>query len=180
LSNTPFAGNKAAHGTYSFTVYTPKLFHFDEVNTNQMQEAMPNGIDLKTYILQQFPSYTPASPKPQYFQLGEVLGCWLKDFHEWSATQTGLRAKVEENSEYAQQIKHMLNFQWMYDRIKEYPNILGGAADVLAKVEQMADAERRGWDKLQIIHGDFWTGKRVPISTTHTLSLRIVRTDSSR
>ena len=53
----------------------------------------------------------------------------------------------------------MLNFLWMYERIKEYPAILGGVADILAQVEKAAREERQDEDKLSIVHGDFWTGK---------------------
>jgi len=65
---------------------------------------------------------------------------------------------VAENRD-APQVRHMLNFLWMYERIKEYPAILGGVADILAQVEKAAREERQDEDKLSIVHGDFWTGK---------------------
>jgi hypothetical protein len=158
-SDVIFTEPSTAADGYNFTVRPPKLFHFDEANTNQILELMPDGIDLKHFILQHVPPHTPAALRLQFSHLGKALGGWLKRFHEWCTTPSHLRAKIEENNKWAQDIKHMINFGWIYDRIREYPDALGGVADTLAQVEQMVFAERQDPSKFQIIHGDFWTGK---------------------
>jgi hypothetical protein len=157
-SNRPFTGRTDPTDAYSFTVRTPKFFHFDEDNTNQFKEYMPNGIDLKNYILQHYPAPTPESLRAQCQQLGKAIGRWLKSFTEWNSQQPDLRRIATENKD-VQQIKHMLNYLWLYDRIKEYPAILEDVKDVLEQVEKAVDAERQNDSKLHFIHGDFWTGK---------------------
>lgn len=62
-------------------------------------------------------------------------------------------------NDFAQDIKHMVNFSWLHERIKDFPDILDPVKDILGQVEQMAAAERKEVSKHQIIHGDFWTGK---------------------
>ena len=53
----------------------------------------------------------------------------------------------------------MINFSWLYESIKDFPDILEPVKDILSQVEKMAAAERKEVSKHQIIHGDFWTGK---------------------
>lgn len=139
-------------------VRTPKFFHYDEENTNQIHECLPNGIDLKEYVLRHYGVPTSESLRPQCFLLGEALGRWLKGLSEWSAHQVDQRRVAAENT-FAQDVKHMLNFSWLHDRIKDFPAILGDAKEILEQVEQMAAEERQDESKHQIIHGDFWTGK---------------------
>ncbi|KAF4441560.1 hypothetical protein FALBO_17319, partial [Fusarium albosuccineum] len=87
-------------------------------------------------------------------------GRWLKGFVRWSAQQTKHRELVAWNG-LAQDVRHMVNFAWLYDRIKDFPVILDDVKDILEQVEQMAAAERKDENKHQIIHGDFWTGNIV-------------------
>lgn len=58
-----------------------------------------------------------------------------------------------------QDVKHMIYFQWLHDRIKEYPALMEDVKDILEEVEKMSLAERQRECELQLIHGDFWTGK---------------------
>lgn len=158
LSNNPFVGKSDPTDSYSFTVRTAKLYHWDEETTSQIQEYMPNGVDLKNYIIQQYPAPTPDSLKSQCLQLGKALGRWLKDFSEWSAQQPSLKLTAAENK-FAQQIKQMLTFSWLPDRVKQYPSVLEESQDILEKVERMAAAEQQDESKLQIQHGDIAPGK---------------------
>ncbi|KAG5806447.1 hypothetical protein H9Q74_008572 [Fusarium xylarioides] len=146
--------------TYNFVVRTPEVYHFDQSSSTQILEFMPDGIHLKDYAIQNYGSPTPDSLKPQCQELGKAVGKWLRDFVRWSAQQVKHRDLVAQN-EFGQAVRHMVNYAWLHERIKEYPSILKDAKDILAKVEQMAVAERDDPDKLQIIHGDFWTGNVV-------------------
>ena len=143
---------------HNFIVRTPKFFHFDQVNTNQIQEFLPNGINLKDYVLRHYTAPTPQYLQYQCHQLGKALGRWFNGFVKWGAKQNRHRQIVAQNT-FGQDVKHMINFSWLRERIKDFPVILDDAKDILGEVEQMAVAERQDVSKHQIIHGDFWTGK---------------------
>lgn len=101
---------------------------------------------------------TPETVRPQCRQMGEAIGRWIRGFVEWSAQQADLRQSVGQNT-FAQDVKHMINFLWLHDRISDFPEILNDVKDTLAQVEQMARKEREEASGYQVIHGDFWTGK---------------------
>ncbi|KAI0127474.1 kinase-like domain-containing protein [Xylariales sp. AK1849] len=140
---------------YNYVVRTPKCFLFDEKSNTQVQEYLPNGVDLKTYALKNFPSPTPESQRPQCLQLGKSLGKWLRAFHDWTAEHPKLGAELAKNQE-MQAMKHMINYQWLIRRIEQFPDILGEAKEVFEEVEMMAAEELKG--DIQPIHGDFWSG----------------------
>ncbi|KAF5642236.1 phosphotransferase enzyme family [Fusarium tjaetaba] len=121
--------------TYSFIVRTPELYHFDPTSSTQILESMPDGIHLKDYAIQNYGSPTPDAFKPQCQELGKAIGKWLQEFAIWSGQQVQHRDLVAQNA--------------------------FGQHDILTQVEQMAAAEKEDTDKLQIIHGDFWTGNVV-------------------
>lgn len=158
LSGCSTFGSGDSTATHRFTVQTPKFFHFDEDNANQIQQAVPNGINLKDYVLKHYNAPTSESLQPQCRQIGEALGRWLKGFGEWGAKQTEHRQLVAKNT-FAQDVKHMINFLFLYDRIKDFPAILDDVKDDLAQIEKEALEERKDESQHQIIHGDFWTGK---------------------
>jgi hypothetical protein len=157
LSSVSSFGNQP-NDTHNFVVRTPEFYHFDEDSSTQVLEFLSGGIHLKDYAIQNYGSPTPESFKPQCKELGKALGRWLRDFVAWSAQQVKHRELVAQN-EFGQAVRHMVNYVWLHERIKEYPSILEGVKDILARVEQMAAAEKDNTAKLQIIHGDFWTGK---------------------
>ncbi|KAI1816217.1 kinase-like domain-containing protein [Poronia punctata] len=157
LAKFPIEGKADIPGEASFVVRTPKLYHYDGQNNTQIQEILLNGKDLKTYALQTFTANTPEPERPLCLQLGRALGRWLRKFHDWSATETGLRDIVTQNVE-LQQLKHMINFSWLLDRVEQFPSILEEAKDVFEEVKAMAARELQDESKLQVIHGDFWTG----------------------
>jgi hypothetical protein len=158
LSGLSIKGKAELPGDTRFTVRTPKFYHFDEQNSTQVQEILLNGKDLKTYALNTYPADTPETARPHCLQLGRALGRWLRNFHTWSATQVGLRKTIAGNTE-MQQLKHLINFSWLLDRVAQFPSVLGEAQDVFEKVKVMAAKELEDESRLQIIHGDFWTGK---------------------
>lgn len=69
-----------------------------------------------------------------------------------------MRSIAAENVE-AQGFRHMLEFGWLAERVLQYPTALSDAEDVFVEVEKAAAAEIRDGSKLQVVHGDFWTGK---------------------
>lgn len=158
LSNFAVEGKAALPGEINFLVRTPKFYHFDEQNNTQVQEILPNGKDLKTYILGTYSANTPDAVRPQCLQLGRALGRWLHNFHAWSKTQEGLRRIVAGNTD-MRGLKLTINFSWLLDRIEKYPSILGESRDVFEKVRDMATRELEDESRLQVVHGDFWTGK---------------------
>lgn len=113
---------------------------------------------MKNYTLKYYAVPTSESLKLESRQIGKSLGLWLKGFAHWSASHPELRPTAAENIE-AKQVRHMLNFLWLSERVKEYPAILDDVKDIFAEVEQAAAAEAQDESKLQIIHGDFGTGK---------------------
>ncbi|RYP15229.1 hypothetical protein DL765_005868 [Monosporascus sp. GIB2] len=157
LSDLAIIGDTDPGDEFSYTVKTPRFFYFDEGSNTQIQEYLAQGIDLKTYVLKTYPAHTHESSRPQCYQLGKALGRWLRNFHGWSARQPGLRQTVSKNKE-MQQLKQMINFGWLLQRVEQYPGVLRHARPVFEEVRNMAASELDSEDELQIIHGDFWTG----------------------
>ncbi|KAJ3460940.1 hypothetical protein MRS44_011807 [Fusarium solani] len=135
-------GRSASTDTYNFVARTPNFFRFDDNATNQIQEFLPDGINLKDYILQYYTAPTPKSFEPQCRHLGEALGKWLRGFIDWTTRQVKHQHVVAQN-DFAQDIKHMVNFSWLHECIKDFPDILDPVKDVLGQVEQMPAAERK-------------------------------------
>lgn len=94
----------------------------------------------------------------RFHQLGKAAGDWLSKFMEWGASSSEFRALAAENGE-VQQIRHMVSFKFVYDRIKEYPAILGDVKAILEEVEKSVEADLKDESKVQPIHGDFALGK---------------------
>ncbi|KAI2626636.1 kinase-like domain-containing protein [Hypoxylon sp. NC1633] len=157
LTAFPIVGKADESDPYNFIVRTPSFFHFDEKNNSQVQEYLQNGIDLKTYALRTYAESNSDVTKHQCLQLGKALGRWLRQFHTWAAQHAELRTVVAGNRE-LQQLKHMINFSWLLDRVKQFPSILGDAKVIYEEVKNMAAAELNDQTQLQAIHGDFWSG----------------------
>ncbi|KAI1828187.1 kinase-like domain-containing protein [Xylaria intraflava] len=167
LSKLHIEGKAELPGGINFTIRTPKFHYFDEQNNIQVQEILLRGKDLKAYALDTYPANTPEAMRPQCLQLGRALGKWLRNFHDSAATQAGLRGAVAKNAE-MQQLKHLINFSWLLDRIERFPSILREAKDILEKVKDMAAQELKDESRLQVIHGDLWTGNvLLPNSPIH-------------
>ncbi|KAJ4391434.1 hypothetical protein N0V93_005051 [Gnomoniopsis smithogilvyi] len=142
----------------AYSVRTPKVYLYNPESSTQVQEYLPNALDLKTYALKHFSASTPASASHQIIEVGRGLGLWLRSFHAWAASQEPLRALARTNGE-MQVIKLNYNYGLLLRRVDSFPNILADAKAVFEDVFAMAKAELGDEDKLQVIHGDFWTGK---------------------
>ncbi|KAK8003174.1 hypothetical protein PG989_002893 [Apiospora arundinis] len=162
------------NGGYRYVVRTPKYYPFPQDPTTQIQEYLPNGANLKVYALKHWsaagsssldePGSTGLQPPPtQARQLGRALGRWLRAFHGSSELlrRGELRKAVAANTA-MQGLKHTINFQWLLDRVAQFPDILSEAAPVFEEVKEMAAAEVRDESQLQVIHGDFWTAYSSP------------------
>ncbi|KAI1078469.1 kinase-like domain-containing protein [Whalleya microplaca] len=158
LSDFPISVKADSSSPYNYTVRTAKFFHYDKKNHTQVQEYLPNSCDLKAYAINTYGGPTPETLRPQCFQLGVALGRWLRSFHDWAGQQSELRKTVTANKE-MQQLKHMINFAWLYDQLKNnFPSVAGGAQGVFEAVKKMAAAELENESQLQVVHGDFWSG----------------------
>jgi hypothetical protein len=104
-----------------FVVRTPKCYLYDDAIKTQIQEYLPNGINLKSYVLQNFPSPTPEFLRPQCHQLGKALAQYISRFNR--KTDAKLRKEVERNKE-MQALKHMINYDWILERVDQFPGIL--------------------------------------------------------
>lgn len=93
-------------------------------------------------------------------ELGRALGKWLRAFHDWAASpdQQRLRDSARSNKD-MQNIKMTYNYDLLLSRVEKFPEVLQEARPVFEKLIEMAKAELENEDKLQVIHGDFWTGK---------------------
>ncbi|KAK8066101.1 kinase-like domain-containing protein [Apiospora hydei] len=163
-------GAPTAHSDdgYGYVVRTPKHYPFPEDPNTQIQEYLPKGTNLKAYALKHWSSSPTSSPaagesttdvqQTQAHQLGLSLGRWLRAFHDSSELhREELRGAIAKNSA-MQSLKHTINFQWLLDRVAQFPDILTEAVPVFEEVKEMAAAELRDESRLQVIHGDFWTG----------------------
>lgn len=141
-------------------VRTPKLYHFNDNTNTQVQELLHNTISLKDYALKYFSSPSnDSSTKLLCLDIGKSLGLWLKNFHRWTSQpeQSDLRSVLRGN-ESIQSLRHKANYSNLLADADTYSEILADAKEVFAQVEKMATEELQRSD-LEVIHGDFWTGK---------------------
>lgn len=95
-------------------------------------------------------------------EVGRVLGAWLRNFHDWAADGSSgslqLRELIASNRE-MQGIKLQYNYRLLLSRVEAYPDLLAEAKPVFEQLIALAEAELTEEHQLQVIHGDFWTGK---------------------
>lgn len=153
--------------TESCIVKAPRFFHFNPQTNTQIQEYLPSSVNLKTYAINHL-SGNPSDLKDRLVGIGNSLGTWLRNFHKWAAAadQAKLQAEIRLNKE-MQRLKNTINYGVLVSRIDEYPEILSDARPILEQVKKMSEDEMVDEDKLQITHGDFWTGKYVSPLVPH-------------
>jgi hypothetical protein len=125
-----------------------------------VQEYLPHALSLKDYALKHFSaSSRDPSRKPVCAELGRSLGAWLRSFHEWAAlpAQSGLRAAARANEGMAR-LKHLVNYPALGETVANFPSVLGDAKETFDEISK-ATADELQRPDLQLIHGDFWTGK---------------------
>lgn len=149
-----------------YIVRTPKCYFYDEKSNTQIVEYLPSGIDLKNYVLSNFSSPTPDSLRLHFQQLGRELAQWIVGFHQKSEKEardalaqggkSNLYAELE-NCQWMQNLKFLINYDWLIERIERFPGILEEARTVFEEFRAAAKEELK--EELMPIHGDFWTGK---------------------
>ncbi|KAL1874288.1 hypothetical protein Daus18300_003652 [Diaporthe australafricana] len=142
----------------SYSVRTPSLLHFHQDSSTQIQEYLPDSLDLKHYALKRLLPSTPEHQRPRILDLGLGLGGWLRSFHGWSShpEQNALHSKVKLNKE-MQDIKLTYNYDRLLWQIQRFP-FLKDSEHVFKEVIANAKLELEDESKLNVIHGDFWTG----------------------
>lgn len=140
------------------SIRTPRVLLYDTHSNSQIEEYLPNSLNLKTYALKHFSASTPVSEKPHVLDIGRGLGKWLRSFHDWAAAEDDLRELAGSNKA-MQRIKFKYNYELLLARVDRFPATLSGAKPVFEEVVAMAKAELEDESRLQTIHGDFWTGK---------------------
>ena len=167
-----FCIDSSQESAFKYVVRTPKLYFYDETAHMQIQEYLPTGINLKAYVLQNFAPPTPESLRPQCHKLGKVLAQYITRFHHktekeargWLSEKKNVPAPkvyaaAKDNME-MQKIRHMTYYDWIIQRIDNFPKVLEEAREVFLKVKDMAVDELAGkFEDLMPIHGDFSTGK---------------------
>ncbi|KAF4987439.1 hypothetical protein FDECE_15429 [Fusarium decemcellulare] len=150
-----------------YIVRTPKCFRYDHETKTQILEYLPGVVDLKAYMLNHFPSPTPRSLEPQCHNIGKALAEYMVKFHS-EARKAFLRRDEEPNIEpfptlrvglkYSgdmQALKHMINYDWLLERIDQFPDVLSEARGIFLQVKEEALKELSSELGLTAIHGDF-------------------------
>ncbi|KAF5591450.1 phosphotransferase enzyme family [Fusarium pseudocircinatum] len=156
-------------GNTAYTVRTTTLYAYDAETKTLVLEYLPNAVDLKTYSLSHFPSPTPEYLRKPAHELGKVLARYMVKFHDMTReiVQKSLKQKhtqqllgfnrVIDSSNDMQRLKHWINFDWMIDRVSQFPGILSEAKDILHLVKNMALKELSDPSAdLALIHGDYY------------------------
>ncbi|KAG6001361.1 hypothetical protein E4U43_001338 [Claviceps pusilla] len=147
----------------AYDVGTPDMYFFDATTSTQIQEYLPNATSLKDYALKHYPSPTSPDVIPQCVELGQALGRWLRAFHtarDTKDTHQKLRTLLGRNSE-MQALKKSINYDQLLLRMQDFPALVSDERETEAVVRDivaMASAELRDESRLDVIHGDFWTG----------------------
>ncbi|KAK1971134.1 phosphotransferase enzyme family protein [Colletotrichum sublineola] len=141
------------------SVTTPKLFYYNEKTNTQIQEYQPSPLSLKNYALQHLVASASGSLEPQCLNIGQGIGMWLRAFHGWSNApeQRKFRDIAAANKE-MQKIKHWVNYKRLPSSIERFPSILCECANTFTAIADETSREMEDDEKLQVIHGDFWTG----------------------
>lgn len=147
---------------FQFIIKTPQCYLFHERTNDQILEYVPGAIDLKRYALKNFSSPTAKHLRPKCHLLGKALAQYIAAFHNGvpaAVKEPKFLARLELNQE-MQDLNFMINYDWLVQRIEDFPDILGEARDIFVQVREMAKKELENKSKgLVPVHGDFWTGK---------------------
>lgn len=146
--------------SFSYDIGTPKLYHFNHETSTQVQEYLSDAVNLKHYALKHLQAPTSQAAELRCRHLGQCLGSWLREFHNWSdqPERKNLRELLAGNEE-MRNIKKMINYDELLRRVSVFPTLLQDHKGTLQQIVNMATSELEDNKKLSVIHGDFWTGK---------------------
>jgi hypothetical protein len=153
MTEVPFIGQSDLGDGHRCVVQTPRLLYFDEANTTQVYEFIPESTTLLAYAQKHYAAPTSKELEGECLRTGKAIGSWMNGFNQHSASQPELRRCAVENRD-AQPIRHQFLYGFLSERIEEFPAILGEAGDVLLQLLQMANEELKDEDALQVVHGD--------------------------
>ncbi|KAF6827746.1 phosphotransferase enzyme family protein [Colletotrichum musicola] len=155
--------------TAKVTIRAPRCYHYDFSTKTQVQEYLPHVVTLKTHCMRNL--QTPAGENAQrdYRLLGKSLAEYIQRAHVLMARAMGdqagegsnahdaatLRQAITSNSE-MQKLVHTINYDWLMDRVKQFPEILSDAKGIFVQVKEQALGEIQGGSgSLSVINGDF-------------------------
>ncbi|RSL95305.1 hypothetical protein CEP52_012152 [Fusarium oligoseptatum] len=164
------------------TARTPRCFYYEDDTKTQIHEYLPNTVDLKTYIQKHFSWSTPNNLELPCRNIGKTLADYISSFHlageqmiQGTEAQSSLKPfPALRNNEQMQSLKHMINYDWLLQRIDQFPEILSEARDVFYQVKLQALLE----SDAKPIHGDFCPQNILlpdaPLDSQNNISLFIV------
>ncbi|KAH7377528.1 kinase-like domain-containing protein [Cadophora sp. MPI-SDFR-AT-0126] len=144
-----------ADGKLCAIVRTPRLYHYDDSKHTQIMEYLARSANLKSWIYSHLNSNTSLELKPQCHALGKAIGEFVAAFH--NNTDAKLRQTLKGNSQ-MQGLKHMINYDWMLDRVAQFPDIFEDAKGTFTEVKDMALRELENERHLKVTHGDLCPG----------------------
>lgn len=149
-------------GGANCTARTPRCLYYDDDTKTQIHEYLPKTVDLKTYIQNNFSWSTPKNLELPCHTIGKTLAEYISKFHiasEHMVQRTAIEGAQSplkpfpalQSNEQMQSLKHMINYDWLLQRIDQFPEILSGVRDVFYQVKLQALLEPNDIP----IHGDF-------------------------
>lgn len=152
----------------TYIVRTPKCYLYDDKTKTQIQEYLPGTRDLKRIVLKSFEEPLAVLLKQHYLHIGRALAEYISQFHQNTSPVARVHAEdgtspdlstlheaISRSSE-MQDLKLMVNYDWLLDRVEQFPDILKDAKDVFVRLrEQGIDELKNGSAASTVIHGDF-------------------------
>ncbi|RFU24330.1 hypothetical protein B7463_g11999, partial [Scytalidium lignicola] len=136
----------------NITVTTPKLYHFSSTTNTQIYSDLPSSTTLKLFCL------THPLSREQCSRIGETLGIWARNFHDWGARpeQASLRAEMRK-SKTMTELKYTINYVTLVATVDNFPSILQESKPVFEEIASDVKGSMDAGEGM-LIHGDFWTG----------------------
>lgn len=125
-----------------------------------MLEYLAGSVNLKTYILKHLEATRDAARQTPCTELGSSIGTWLRSFRYWvTLPEQHVMRDIAVTNKAMQKQTHELYYERLVDTIVDYPVILENARNIFEDIRDDEAQRLRDPDHLQVIHGDFWTGK---------------------
>ncbi|KAF5511509.1 hypothetical protein CGCS363_v003324 [Colletotrichum siamense] len=151
-----------------YRVGTPECYLYDDKTKIQIQEYLPGTLDLKSIVLKSCEEPLTVLLKQHYLHIGRALAEYISQFHQNTSPVARVHAEegtsphlstlheaIRRSSE-MQDLKLMVNYDWLLERVEQFPDILKDAKDVFVRLrEQGIDELKNGSAAPTVIHGDF-------------------------
>ncbi|RDW69062.1 uncharacterized protein DSM5745_08822 [Aspergillus mulundensis] len=153
---------------FKLNIRTPELYQLNYATHTLMMEHLKNSTDLQTFLLN-LPCLKDERLWAWVFQIGESLGQWLRQFHNWMTKESQKTVAGEFDTDINKEMagfRFRLSYEWLPRAIEKYPNILGKKKGTRKIMEKLMKVAREELDKdfqtkdetIGPIHGDFWAG----------------------